>query len=64
MTGLTASSRFRRRVGQDATDVSVTIDAAVPTDILRRGALYTYEVRLISGTGAVSVPSTLTISVT
>jgi hypothetical protein len=50
--------------GQGTTDVSVTVDAAVPTDILRRGALYTYEVRLISGAGAVSLPTTLTVSVT
>lgn len=50
--------------GQDSTDVTVTVNAAIPTDILRRGALYTYEVRLVTGSGGVSQPTTLTVSVT
>ena len=44
--------------------MTVTVNAAIPTDILRRGALYTYEVRLVTGAGGVSLPTTLTVSVT
>lgn len=50
--------------GQDSADVKLTVNAAVPTTILRRGALYSYEVRLVTAAGGVSLPTTLTVSVT
>jgi hypothetical protein len=46
-----------------STDVTVNINAFVPPTILRRGALFTYTVRLLTGAGAESRPSTLTVSV-
>lgn len=50
--------------GEDGADVVLAIDADIPTTILRQNALFTYTVRLITGTGAKSVVTTLTISVT
>ncbi len=45
-------------------DVGVTIQAFVPPTVLRPGsALYTYSVRLMTGAGEESVPTTLTVSV-
>jgi hypothetical protein len=44
-------------------DVPVTITSSIPPTILRKGALFTYSVRLVTGTGQESTPSTLTISV-
>lgn len=48
----------------DAVDTTVTINAAVPATILRAPALFTYTVRLVTGLGEESSPTTLTISVT
>lgn len=50
--------------GQDATEVTLDIDADIPTTILRQNALFTYTVRLVTGAGAESDVSTLTVSVT
>jgi len=46
-----------------ATDVSVTVDAAIPATILRAGALYTYSVRLLTAAGDESIATSLTVSV-
>jgi len=50
--------------GNDGADVSLTIEADIPATILRRNALFTYTVVLVTGAGAKSTASTLTISVT
>ena len=47
----------------DSADVPVTVNASIPPTILRRGALFTYSVRLVTGTGEESATSTLTVSV-
>lgn len=44
-------------------DVPMSFDAAIPPTILRRGALFTYSVRLQTGAGEESSPSSLTVSV-
>lgn len=49
--------------GEDQ-DVTITIDADIPATILRRNALFTYSVVLVTGAGAKSAASTLTVSVT
>jgi hypothetical protein len=49
--------------GNDATPVTVSFEASIPPTILRKGALFTYEVRLVSGNGVESQASTLTVSV-
>jgi hypothetical protein len=49
--------------GNDAADVVADVNALVPDTIVRRGALFTYTVRLVSGAGFESQPSTLTVSV-
>lgn len=48
----------------DSAAVTLDIDADIPTTILRQNALFTYTVRLITGNGAESSVSTLTVSVT
>jgi hypothetical protein len=50
--------------GQGDTDVTVKIPIEVPPSILRENALFTYTVKLVTGAGAQSVATTLTISVT
>ncbi|MBX3225945.1 MAG: hypothetical protein KIT84_29785 [Labilithrix sp.] len=50
--------------GNDGADVTVTVDADIPATILRRNALFTYSVVLVTGAGAKSPASTLTVSVT
>jgi hypothetical protein len=49
--------------GNGDTPVTVNVAASVPPTILRRGALFTYTVRLVSGNGVESQASTLTVSV-
>lgn len=44
-------------------DANVSINANVPPTILRRGALFTYSVRLVTGAGEESTPATLSLSV-
>jgi hypothetical protein len=44
-------------------DVPVAIDAIVPPTVLRNGALLTYTVRLLTGAGAESSPTPLTVSI-
>jgi hypothetical protein len=44
-------------------DSNVTVNAAIPPTILRSGALFSYGVRLVTGAGEESAPSTLTVSV-
>jgi hypothetical protein len=46
-----------------AKDVSVTVNANIPPNIVRTGALFTYTVRLVTGAGEESTVSTLTVSV-
>ena len=43
--------------------VPVSFSAEIPPTILRKGALFTYTVRLVSGNGVESQASTLTVSV-
>jgi len=51
-------------VGRGAgTDVQVVVNASVPATVLRRGALFTYSVRLVTGSGAESASTTLSVSV-
>jgi hypothetical protein len=47
----------------DTVDVPLSVNARIPETILRRGALFTYTVRLHTGAGEESTVSTLTISV-
>src|SRR5690606_16419496 len=55
---------FEKGAGKgEGVDVSIVVDARVPGTILRRGALLTYGVRLLTGAGEESTPSTLTVSV-
>jgi len=49
--------------GRNDADAEVTIPAYVPPTILRRGATFTYGVRLVTGIGEESPMSTLTVSV-
>jgi hypothetical protein len=49
--------------GRNDADVDVTIAAYVPPTILRKGATFTYGVRLVTGIGEESPMSTLTVSV-
>jgi hypothetical protein len=62
--GLERHYELANTFGQDNTDVLVKIPAEVPPSILRENALFTYTVKLVTGTGAQSVATTLTISVT
>lgn len=48
----------------DGVDITLEVDADLPATILRQNALFTYTVRLVTGAGAQSVASTLTVSVT
>ena len=48
----------------DGVDVNLDFEADIPTTILRQNALFTYTVKLVTGAGAVSPASTLTVSVT
>lgn len=48
----------------DGVDVTLDMEADIPTTILRQNALFTYTVRLVTGAGAQSAVSTLTVSVT
>ena len=50
--------------GKDGEEVSIVVDADIPSTILRRNALFTYSVVLVTGAGAKSAASTLTVSVT
>jgi hypothetical protein len=63
-TGIDHGYLLDRQFGKgEATDVSVTIQAAIPPAILRPSALFTYTVRLVTGAGEESDESTLTVSV-
>jgi hypothetical protein len=63
-TGVDRGYVLDHKLGQgDSVDVPVTINASIPPTILRRGALFTYSVRLVTGAGEESTPSTLTVSV-
>lgn len=48
----------------EGTDVTFDLEADIPTTILRQNALFTYSVRVITGSGAESDATTLTVSVT
>jgi hypothetical protein len=48
----------------DGVDVTMEVDADIPTTILRENALFTYTVTLVTGAGARSTATTLTVSVT
>ena len=43
-------------------DVTVNVEAGIPPTVLRTGATFTYTVRLVTGVGEESDPSTLTVS--
>jgi hypothetical protein len=62
-TGVDRGYTLPQTFGNDAADVVVTVPAAIPPTILRRSALFTYTIRLVSGIGKESTPSTLTVSV-
>jgi hypothetical protein len=47
----------------EAVDVRLQVNARIPETILRKGALFTYTFRLLTGAGEESRVSTLTISV-
>jgi hypothetical protein len=50
-------------IGKGGADVQVVVNANVPPNLLRRGALFTYSVRLMTGSGAESPSTTLSVSV-
>jgi hypothetical protein len=63
-TGVDRAFPLPNVVGKgESVDVPVTVSASIPPTILRRGALFTYSVRLVTGAGDESQPSTLTVSV-
>lgn len=49
--------------GRNAEDVSVTVSAQIPPNILARSQLFSYSVRLVTGNGEESTPSKLGVSV-
>lgn len=51
-----------RVFGQGDEPQTAHVDALVPPNMIRRGALLTYSVRLVSGAGAESDPATLPLS--
>jgi hypothetical protein len=62
-TGIDRAFTVPNTFGNGDTPVVVNVVSSVPSTIVRRGALFTYTVRLITGQGAESSPSTLTVSV-
>jgi hypothetical protein len=50
-------------IGKGTNDVQVVVNANVPPNLLRRGAQFTYSVRLVTGSGAESSSTTLSVSV-
>ena len=63
-TGVDRSYVVPATVGKGLdTDVTLKFQAAIPSTILRSGALYTYSVRLLTGAGDESTPTALTVSV-
>ncbi|MCW5832618.1 MAG: hypothetical protein KIS78_09435 [Labilithrix sp.] len=52
-----------QRFGQGDTPASVSVNAIIPPELIRPGALNRYSVRLLSGAGELSEPSTLSVSI-
>jgi hypothetical protein len=49
--------------GGGANDVGLDVNASIPSTIVRAGANYTYNVRLVTGAGDESAGTTLTVSI-